>query len=155
MWTGTEFKGILFPILLSITDLQRTISVSFIYISWIIFALKILRMKCKTFHITSSFAAISGQLLSSPSLMSFCLLRNQSGILYWRGFCMIVTILSTSSSDSSPARRFRSMSACPKNSFEIGQGMLKGEVITVPLTFLFAGYWFGLVCFTNKNKKFP
>ena len=30
-----------------------------------------------------------------PSLMSFCLLRNQSGILYWRGFCMMVTTLST------------------------------------------------------------
>ena len=25
-----------------------------------------------------------------PSLMSFCLLRNQSGILYCRGFCIIV-----------------------------------------------------------------
>lgn len=30
-----------------------------------------------------------------PSLMSFCLLRNQSGILYWRGLLMIVTIFST------------------------------------------------------------
>lgn len=30
-----------------------------------------------------------------PSLTSFCLLRNQSGILYWRGFCMMVTTRST------------------------------------------------------------
>lgn len=30
-----------------------------------------------------------------PSLTSFCLLRNQSGILYCRGFCMMVTTRST------------------------------------------------------------
>lgn len=38
-----------------------------------------------------------------PSLISFCLFKNQSGILYWRGFCMIVTTRSSSSFDSSPA----------------------------------------------------
>ena len=30
-----------------------------------------------------------------PSLISFCLLRNQSGILYWRGFCIMVITRST------------------------------------------------------------
>ena len=46
-----------------------------------------------------------------PSLISFCLFKNQLGILYWRGFCIMVTIFSTSSSLSSPARLWRSMSA--------------------------------------------
>ena len=46
-----------------------------------------------------------------PSLISFCLLRNQSGILYWRGFDMIVIIFSTSSSLNSPARLSKSISA--------------------------------------------
>lgn len=30
-----------------------------------------------------------------PSMMSFCLFKNQSGILYWRGLEMMVTIFST------------------------------------------------------------
>jgi hypothetical protein len=40
-----------------------------------------------------------------PSTISFCLLRNQSGILYCVGFWMIVTIRSSSSVESSPALR--------------------------------------------------
>jgi len=53
-----------------------------------------------------------------PSLMSFCLLRNQSGILYWRGFCMMVTTRSTWGNKPSatvprgePARRLRRRSS--------------------------------------------
>merc|ERR1719494_1127907 len=46
-----------------------------------------------------------------PSLMSLCLLRNQSGILYWRGFCIMVMSFSVSSSVSSPALLERGMSA--------------------------------------------
>lgn len=38
-----------------------------------------------------------------PSVRSFCLLRNQVGILNWAGFCMMVTIRSSSSELSSPA----------------------------------------------------
>lgn len=38
-----------------------------------------------------------------PSFQSFCLLRNQSGILYWRGLSMIVSIRLISSSSSWPA----------------------------------------------------
>lgn len=38
-----------------------------------------------------------------PSTMSFCLLTNQLGILNWPGFCMIVTMRSSSSGLSSPA----------------------------------------------------
>lgn len=36
-----------------------------------------------------------------PSLISFCLLRNQSGILYWRGLFIMVTIFSTWSNRNS------------------------------------------------------
>uniref|UniRef100_A0A8D8U9R5 Uncharacterized protein n=1 Tax=Cacopsylla melanoneura TaxID=428564 RepID=A0A8D8U9R5_9HEMI len=43
--------------------------------------------------------------------MSFCLFKNQSGILYCLGLVMMVMILSTSSSEHSPALLFRSMSA--------------------------------------------
>ena len=43
--------------------------------------------------------------------MSFCLFKNQSGILYCLGFCIIVITLSTSSSESSPALFVASMSA--------------------------------------------
>ena len=46
-----------------------------------------------------------------PSFTSFCLFKNQSGILYWRGFCIMVISHSTSPSVSSPALLVRSMSA--------------------------------------------
>src|SRR5689334_16775138 len=41
--------------------------------------------------------------LSLPSTISRCLLRNHVGILYWVGFCMMVTMRSSSSEVSSPA----------------------------------------------------
>ena len=40
-----------------------------------------------------------------PSLTSFCLLRNQSGILYWRGFCKMVTIRSICMWEDNPVIR--------------------------------------------------
>jgi hypothetical protein len=43
--------------------------------------------------------------------MSFCLLRNQSGILNWRGLEMTTMRDSRSAADSSPARLFTSTSA--------------------------------------------
>ena len=46
-----------------------------------------------------------------PSFTSFCLFKNQSGILYWRGFCIMVISRSTSPSVSPPALLVRSMSA--------------------------------------------
>ena len=46
-----------------------------------------------------------------PSLISFCLFKNQSGILYCRGLDIMVIIFSTSSSLNSPARLLKSMSA--------------------------------------------
>lgn len=42
---------------------------------------------------------------SLPSVMSRCRLRNQAGILNWAGFCMMVTMRSSSSELSSPALR--------------------------------------------------
>ena len=45
------------------------------------------------------------------SFTSFCLFKNQSGFLYWRGVCIMVITRSTSSSVSSPALLVRSMSA--------------------------------------------
>ena len=46
-----------------------------------------------------------------PSLISFCLFKNQSGILYCLGLDIMVIIFSTSSSLNSPARLLKSMSA--------------------------------------------
>lgn len=42
-----------------------------------------------------------------PSTISFCLFKNHSGILYWVGFCRMVTIRSSSSVVSSPALYIR------------------------------------------------
>ncbi len=46
-----------------------------------------------------------------PVLKSFCLFKNQSGILNWRGFWMIATSFSISSAESSPALLLTSISA--------------------------------------------
>lgn len=58
---------------------------------------KLARSLSKQTHLTIhvSAKAISHTCEYLPSLISFCLLRNQSGILYWRGFCIIVITRST------------------------------------------------------------
>jgi len=56
---------------------------------------------------------------SLPSSKSFCLFRNQVGILNWAGFCMMVTIRSSSSELSSPAL----ISACVHRSRRSTAGM--------------------------------
>lgn len=59
-----------------------------------------------TFH-TCVLSGCPPTWLYFPSLTSFCLLRNQSGILYWRGFCMMVTTRSTWRHKDDPHQLFR------------------------------------------------
>lgn len=64
-------------------------------------ALIFFNLSKSSLNLTSIWLARQWEYL--PSLISFCLLRNQVGILYCLGWFMMVVNLSTSSFESSPA----------------------------------------------------